>query len=191
MELKRKLAAESFTDEERNEVRKIQGHLDPDEKVLLVARQSRITPGGSLTTPNIIFATDRKLIVRNPMMLGMRESIQVIPYEEITAIDLEKGVFSSEVKVSAPGLTTEIRRFFKTTRHGIAGIPAIPKEKAEKLVNIVKEGMKRAKAAKAMPQVTVAPTPLEELKKLKELLDMGAITQEDYDEKKKKILEKL
>jgi len=185
------LAAESFTDEEKNEVKKIQGHLDPDEKVLLVARQSRITPGGSLTTPNIIFATDRKLIVRNPMMLGMRESIQVIPYEEITAIDLEKGVFSSEVKVSAPGLTTEIRRFFKTTRHGIAGIPAIPKEKAEKLVNIVKEGMKQAKAAKAMPQVTAAPTPLEELKKLKELLDMGAITQEEYDEKKKKILEKL
>ena len=51
--------------------------------------------------------------------------------------------------------------------------------------------MKRAKAAKAMPQVTVAPTPLEELKKLKELLDMGAISQEEYEAKKKKILEKV
>jgi hypothetical protein len=36
------------------EVRKISGYLDSDEKVLLVARQSRITPGGSLATPNII-----------------------------------------------------------------------------------------------------------------------------------------
>lgn len=32
---------------------------------------------------------------------------------------------------------------------------------------------------------------LEELKKLKELLDMGAITQQEYEEKKKKILENV
>lgn len=182
---------ESLTSEDQGEVRKIQSYLDPDEKVLLVARQSRIAPGGSVTTPNIIFATDRKLIVRNPMMLGLRESVQVIPYGEITAIDLEKGVFSSEIRVTAPGLTNELGRFFKTTRHGIAGVPAISKDKAEKLVEIVKEGMKRAKATEAMPPAPPPTTPLEELKKLKELLDMGAITQEEYDEKKKKILEKV
>ena len=32
---------------------------------------------------------------------------------------------------------------------------------------------------------------MEELKKLKELLDMGAITQSEYDEKKKRIMDKL
>ncbi|MDH5795375.1 MAG: SHOCT domain-containing protein, partial [Candidatus Bathyarchaeota archaeon] len=31
----------------------------------------------------------------------------------------------------------------------------------------------------------------EQLKKLKELLDMGAITQEEYNEKKKSLLEKV
>jgi hypothetical protein len=135
--------------------------------------------------------TDRKLIIRNPSMLGLRESVEVIPYAEITAIHLQKGVFSSEVQITAPGLTTELGRFFKLSRHGVAGIPAIPRNKAAKLVDVVREGMKRAKAAKAMPQATVAPTPLEELKKLKELLDMGAITQEEYEEKKKRILEKV
>jgi hypothetical protein len=182
---------EGLTEEEKREVAKIQGFLDPGEQVLLVARQSRIRPGGSVTTPNIIFATDRKLIVRNPMMLGLRESVEVVPYAEITSINLKKGVFSSEIMITAPGLTTELGRFFKLTRHGVAGIPAIPEEKARKLIDVVSEGMKRAKAAKAMPQVTVAPTPLEELKKLKELLDMGAITKEEYEEKKKKLLEKL
>lgn len=185
------LAAESFTSDEKDEIKKIQGHLDSDEQVLLVAKQSRLRPGGSVTTPNIIFATDRKLVIRNPMMLGLRESVEIIPYSEITAIHLKKGVFSSEIQISAPGLTTELGRFFQLTRHGIAGIPAIAGKKAKKLVDIVREGMKRAKAAKAMPQVTVAPTPLEEIKKLKELLDMGAITQEEYEEKKKKILEKV
>ena len=42
-----------------------------------------------------------------------------------------------------------------------------------------------------MPSITMAPTPLEELKKLKELLDMGAITQQEYEEKKRKILGKI
>ena len=184
------MSAESLTEEEKNEVKKIQSSLESDEQVLLVARQSRLRPGGSVTTPNIIFATDRKLIIRNPTMLGLRENVETIPYSEITAIEFTKGVFSSEVRVTAPGLTSAMGRFFQV-RHGIAGIPAIPEEKAKKLVDIVREGMKRAKAAKAVPQVTVAPTPLEELKKLKELLDMGAISQEEYEAKKKKILEKV
>ena len=182
------MAAESLTSDEKNEVEKIQDYLEPNEQVLLVAKQSRIMPGGSVTTPNIIFATDRKLIIRNPSMLGLRESVEVVPYTEITAIHLQKGLFSSEVRITAPGLTTELGRFFKLSRHGVAGIPAIPKNKAVKLVDIVREGMK---AAKARPQVAAKPTPLEELKKLKELLDMGALTQEEYEEKKKKILEKV
>jgi len=183
--------AEDFTGEEKDEIRKIQNFLDADEKVLLVARQSRIMPGGSLATPNIIFATDRKLVIRNPTMLGLRESVEVVPYGEITAVNLKKGVFSSEVMITAPGLTTELSRFFKLTRQGVAGIPAIPTEKAKKFVEIVGKGMERLNAARAMPHVAAAPTPLEELKKLKELLDMGAITQEEYEEKKKKILEKI
>lgn len=189
--LEKENLAESLTSDEMNEAEKIRDYLEPDEQVSLVARQSRIRPGGSVTTPNIIFATDRKLIIRNPTMLGLRESVEVIPYGEITAIHLQKGVFSSEVRITAPGLTTELGRFFKLSRHGIAGIPAIPKDKASKLVDVVKEGMKRMKAARAGPQVAAKPTPLEELKKLKELLDMGAITQEEYEEKKKKILEKV
>ena len=123
-------------------------------------------------------------------MLGLRESVETIPYSEITAIEFQKGIFSSEARVMAPGLTSSIGRFFQV-RHGVAGIPTIPEERAKKLVDIVREGMKRAKAAKAMPQMSVAPTPLEELKKLKELLDMGAISQEEYEAKKKKILEKV
>jgi hypothetical protein len=185
------MATVGITPEETEEINKIRQHLEPEEKVLLVARQSRIAPGGAITTPMIIFATDRKLVIRNPMLLGARESVQLIPYAEITAIDLEKGVFSSEIKVAAPGLTMALNRFFKTTRQGIAGIPAIPKDKGEKIVSIVKEGMKREKAARAMPQGAPASTPLDELRKLKELLDLGAITKEEYEEKKKTILGKL
>jgi hypothetical protein len=38
---------------------KISEMLNPDERILLVAIQSRIRPGGSLFTPNAIYATDK------------------------------------------------------------------------------------------------------------------------------------
>ena len=44
------------------DVDKITDMLNPDEKVLLVARQSKIKPGGSYLTPNTIYATDRRII---------------------------------------------------------------------------------------------------------------------------------
>lgn len=182
---------EEFTKEEMEEIEKIKGYLEPSERVLLVARQSRVRPGGSLTTPNIIFATDRKLVVRNPMMLGLRESVEAVPYSEITSVRLKKGIFSSEIMITAPGLTTELGRFFRLTRHGVAGIPAIPKDKAERLAVIIREGMKRSRASRTQPTVIVTPSPLEELKRLKELLDMGAITKEEYEEKKRNILKRI
>ncbi len=67
------------------EISKIKETLNPDEKVLLVARQSRIKPGSSLHTPNIIYATDRRIIIRDPYMLGIKENVVDIPYDIVTA----------------------------------------------------------------------------------------------------------
>lgn len=39
--------------------------LNHDEEVLLVARQSKIKPGGSHFSPNTIYAKDRRLILRS------------------------------------------------------------------------------------------------------------------------------
>ena len=78
-----------------DEINKITEMLNPDEKVFLVARQSRIKPGGSHFTPNIIYATDRRIIIRDPYMLGIKENVVDIPYDIITSIKLEKGLLSS------------------------------------------------------------------------------------------------
>jgi len=180
---------EEFT-EAREEIEKIKEILDPDERVLLVAKQSRIMPGGSLVTPNLIFTTDRRVILRNPTMLGLRSSVHSIYYENITGVELHKGVFTSEVRINAPGITSEISRFIPFIRAGVGGIPALPKDDAEKIVKIIREGMARAKAK---PVAVTAPaiSPLDELRKLKELLDAGAITKEEFEEKKKRLLEKV
>ena len=54
--------------DELNEIEKIREMLNPNEKVLLVARQSRFLPGGSALTPNIVIATDRRIIIRDRMI---------------------------------------------------------------------------------------------------------------------------
>jgi hypothetical protein len=45
-------------DDDLEEISKITEMLNQDERVLLVAKQSRIKPGGSHFIPNIIYATD-------------------------------------------------------------------------------------------------------------------------------------
>lgn len=91
------------------QVRKISKMLNPDERILLVAIQSRIRPGGSLFTPNEIYATDRRIIIRDPYMLGIKENIVDIPYDIITSLKLEKGLLSSTIRFKAPGLVSSTK----------------------------------------------------------------------------------
>jgi hypothetical protein len=167
------------------EVKKVKKFLDPDEKVLAVVRQSRIAPGGSGVTPNTIFATDRKLLIRSPTMLGLKEEVLQIPYRDITAVNLEKGIFSSEVSIMAPGLTSDISKFLKPTKKGMPGITAVPTDEAIKLVKIIEQGKS------GLINMGGTGSPYDELKKLKELLDQGAITQAEFDVKKRDLLARI
>ena len=61
----------------------------------------------------------------------------------------------------------------------------------EEIYNFVEKRILEEKQAKRAPAGTViqqAASPAEELKKMKELLDMGIITQEEFDAKKKQLL---
>ena len=77
------------------EIEKIREMLNPNEEVFVVARQSRLKPGGSAFTPNVVFGTDR--IIINPSIIGLREYAVDIPYDMISSVRIDKGVFSSNV----------------------------------------------------------------------------------------------
>lgn len=57
----------------------------------------------------------------------------------------------------------------------------------DKIAKYIKEQMRNQKN-KSAATITTALSPAEELKKFKELLDMGIITQEEFDAKKKQLL---
>jgi hypothetical protein len=186
--------------DELEEIRKIANRLDQDEKVLFVAKQSRMKPGGSvLATPNIVFATDKRVIIRNPTMLGMRENIEDIPYDKMTSVKLEKGVFSSTVLIRAPGLS-EMSRLSKYSgliawgRGEDGQIDALPKNKAEQLFTIIRHGIDRAKKAAALTSTTIVNQQIslaDELTKLANLKEQGIISEAEFTQMKQDLLKKM
>lgn len=179
--------------DDADEIKKISQRLDPDEKVLVIAKQSRIKPGGSMMTPSIIFATNKRLLIRDPSMLGLRESLEDLPYSNITSARLQKGVFSSSIMLRAAGLSTLSEKktnwlvFSKGSNEG--EIDAIPKEKAERIVEIIKKGIEEAKSAQSSPRPAQSSI-ADELAKLAKLKADGVISDAEFQALKSELMSK-
>jgi hypothetical protein len=202
--------------EDLEEIRKIANMLNPSEEVLVVARQSRLKPGGSKMTPNIVFGTDRRIIIKDPHMLGMREEIIDIPYDMITSVKLDKGIFSSSIIFKAPGLISSgrLRNMEKLTGHeedennnrsmedGV--ITAIPKEKAEDLIEVIRNGMDKMpeqvssslsyqqrqqnyRASLTSSSISIA----DELTKLAKLKEQGVISESEFLKMKQDLINRI
>ena len=187
-----------ITDESAlKEIEKIAERLDEGEKVLEVAKQSRIKPGAALTSPNTVFATDRRLIIRNPTMLGARENIEDFEYDNLTNIKLEKGLFSSTLVITAPGMGTAARNstmsgLLPWGRNEDGSIDGIPKDKAEKIRKIVRNAIVKAKKESQKPvQVVQQTSTADELAKLAKLKEQGILSDEEFDKMKKDLISKM
>jgi len=157
----------SITDNKKiDEIMQITDRIDEDEQVLMVIRQTKnpLKPGGSLITPDTIFATTKKIIIRNPSALGLRQNVESYPFEKIVDVKLEKGMFSSAIAINVPGSIFD----------GL--IEAIPKKDAEELLKIIYDrihGKKKSSSNNDDP-----------LKILKIRFAKGEISKEEYDEMK-------
>ncbi len=189
------------------EIKKIREMLNPDESVLLVARQSRVLPGGSYFTPNVIYATTNRIILRDPYMLGIKENIVDIPYDVITSVKLEKGLFTSAIKFEAPALVGSKKlgmiKGIVEGENDIEGvIDAIPKRKAEDLLQVIRSGIHRHErderiqnSDKTEVRRMSSPSPsdtssiADELTKLVKLKEQGVLSEEGFARIKKDLLD--
>jgi PH (Pleckstrin Homology) domain-containing protein/putative oligomerization/nucleic acid binding protein len=183
-------------EDELNEIEKIKNMLNANEKVLLVAPQSRFLPGGSALTPNVVIATDRRIIIRDPYDLGFRSEIVDIPYDVITSVKLMKGVLTSTILFKAPALVNKSK--LGLLDEDIAGeddqdgaIQALPKGDAEDLLEIIRRGI-QGYSKTNKPVVQVASMSIaDEINKLSKLKDQGIITATEFDEMKNKLIKNL
>jgi len=155
-----------FDEKKVDEIIKIADRLDEDETVLLVTRQTKnpLKPGKSLITPDTIFATTKKIIIRDPSAFGLRQNIEIYPYEQIVDVKLEKGMFSSSISINVPGSIYD------------GYIDAIPKDEAEDLLKIIYEKIKEKKTSSSSDD--------DPLIILKKRFAKGEITKEEFEDMK-------
>ena len=164
-----------------DEIEKIADRLDDDEKVLLVTRQTKspLKSGGSMFTPNSIIVTDKKLIIRNPSALGMRQKLEYYSYDTIVDVKLERGMLSAALEINVPGSFEDAR------------VDAISKNEAEQILRIIQEGVKKCKSQTNSPQVVQQETSIaDELAKIAGLKEQGIISEEEFQTMKQKLLSK-
>jgi hypothetical protein len=189
-----------LNNDDLQEIKMIHEMLNPNEEVLVVARQSRVRPGGSAVTPNIIYATNKRIIIRDPYMLGIKENIVDIPFDVITSVKLDKGLLSSTIRFEAPALVGSKRLGMvdgivsgENDQEGL--IEAIPKRKAEDIVQVIRSGMHEAgynqnRIQTSSHQISGHSSITDELSKLGKLEAQGIITDEEFAKLKKDLLER-
>jgi hypothetical protein len=165
-----------FSDKELEQVNKIRHRLDNGEQVQFIARQSKHRPGGSFTTPDTIFVTNKRIVIRDPSLLGVRENVVSVSYDKITSIELERGVFSSKIIIRAPGFADEME--------------AISKKAAEQIVPYVKNSMDKTKIESQKESLEVKESIADELLKLANLKEKGVLSDEEFLKMKKDLLNK-
>src|SRR5918995_7532198 len=178
-----------------NEIEKIENILNSDEKVLLVARESRMMPGGSALTPNSVIATDRRVIIRDPYMLGLKAELIDIPYDVITSVKLQKGVFTSTILFKAPTMVNKSK--LGLMDENISGeddqegvIEALPKDKAEELLEIIRRRMKATSTGEATSSIDTISI-ADEIEKLSRLKQKGILSESEFQKMKQQLSEKM
>jgi hypothetical protein len=181
-------------------------HLEPGENVLFSIKKKI-----SMEKPKWLLITDRRIIYLDEKILG-RYDLKALPYQKLEQVTVRLGIMSSEFVIEGEDALTlklgwmnkeEARKAINAIKDALNSIAVEPVsiEVNKKLTSETwmlkkpKEFISRVVPGGAYsPQAAAPPEkedPLEKLKKLKELYDMGVISQEEYEEKRKKLLEQV
>jgi hypothetical protein len=164
--------------------------LMKNEEVLFIAKQRRLAPGGSLFTPDSIYVTNRRIIFRNPHLLGLKKNYIDFDYRDISNIRIEKGVFSSDIYLDSRFKSEEIM------------LPGVNNDDAAKISAYIQGGMrgelprqitteKRTETNVEIVGKASSENPIEQLQKLGQLRDAGVITEEEFERKKQELLKRI
>ena len=164
-----------------DEIEKVADRLEENEEVLLVTRQTKspLKGGGSMLTPNCVIVTDKKVIIRNPSALGMRQKLEYYNYDQIVDVKLERGMLSAAIQIYVPGSFEDAR------------IDALPKDDAEQILRFMADGIKQAKREASTPQIVQqATSTADELVKLAGLKEQGILSEEEFQKMKQDLISK-
>ena len=189
-------------------ITEISGMLEVDEKVLLVIAQSKIRLVGLPFSSNIIYATDRRIILRDISLHGLKENNIGIPYTIITDIAHKEGFISSRVKLKVNRMQG-VNGLTAIGQYGVTGndlewiIEHLPNGKAVRLVKIVRAMISKWELLSEDQQRITDPnehivasfstvdSPADELFKIAKLKSEGVLTEQEFIMLKQNIIERF
>jgi hypothetical protein len=176
-------------------INEISGMLEVDETILLVIRQSRISLVGFRFSPNVIYATDRRVILRDNSILGLKEDIVGIPYTTITDVFQENTFISSSVRLSLRRIQNDNRlnapsQFETTESENELLIEHIPRSKADNLIRLIKSRISK-RNLELNVQDRHVDSPADELVKIAKLKNDGIINEQEFIRLKQIIIERI
>lgn len=170
---------------------KVEDILDDDETVYYLTRGSTVDVEGSSAGSSLFgddrsrktgtkgwvraVYTDKRVAVKVPQVLGDDE--RSIPYHSVTSVDLDTGLQTKRFSLQTPGQTYHI----ETHDPG--------KDECREIVRFVRD--KIAEANQQESVVTQEADPTEQLQNLKDLHDEGVVSDEEFEEKRQRLLEKI
>lgn len=121
----------------------------------------------------ILVSTNRRLVfIDKGFLYGLK--VEDFPLDKITTIQYETGLILGEIKIHTSG--------------NIAKIYNVEKATARSFAEFVRNKLSQPKETIAQ---STQPNVLDQLEKLAKLKDNGIISEEEFIEQKKKLLEKL
>ncbi len=150
----------------RKEINELPSILDQNEKI------TNLIQGTYNGGQGILVATNRRLVfVDKGILYGLK--VEDFPLDKITTIQYETGLLLAEVKIHTSG--------------NIATIDNVEKAGARKFAESV-----RNQISQPIGEVlNYEPDPLAQLEKLGKLKAAGVLTEEEFSQQKKKLLEKI
>lgn len=112
-----------------------------EERVEITVRQGRFRLGGSLFTPTSFVGTNHRLIIIDRETVGLRANFEIIDYDNITGVKMERGIISASILVRVAGLSTHTIMTEEAKVEGV--IDAVPLKKAEEFVDYLNKKLER------------------------------------------------
>lgn len=119
--------------------------------------------------------TDDRVVIKIPQVTG--NDRRIVPYNNITSVDVDTGLVKKRISLQTKGHTYHIE------------VDKPGKDECREICSFVREKMREQQ--ESTQQGTSEPDPTEQLARLKDLHDSGALSDEEFEEKKQALLDKI
>jgi len=161
-------------------VAKIDGHLSPGEKVHYMSSGTRFSINGDekSTIKLRLALTDQRILLKRKQKLIGNE-LQTFNYEHISSVNLRKGMVFKKIAIEMQSAT-----------YGIGVTDSHDSDESQEMVKFIRKKSRSSRKRQAGSDGG-EQDPLEKIDKLKQLNEKGAISDEEFEQKKEDLLDQI